>query len=147
MHNLLHSFHYQSTVRAAHGLAELLKRKHPEQRNQADELQALVTRTHQKLDELQRALDAVESAVVADGRQPCFDALCGEVAESLNTLKAAQQALNDLCHAPQKSGNGKADNLRHKQTRSPLFGATVLRRKSEAALPQTSARKVFNRAF
>ena len=45
------SFPYQTTARAAHELADLIKRRRPNARCDAELLQCIVTRAHKRLDE------------------------------------------------------------------------------------------------
>lgn len=53
------SFPYLSTARAAHDMADLLKRVRPELRDDVDVLQSVVTNSHRRLD------DAASSPTIA----------------------------------------------------------------------------------
>ena len=72
------SFPYLSTARAAHDMADLLKRVRPELRGDVAVLQCIVTHSHQRLDE-----ENISST---------------EIAEAWSNLSAAYQALLDMKH-------------------------------------------------
>lgn len=55
------SFPYLSTARAAHDMADLLKRARPELREDVAALQSVVTNSHQRLDD-----EAIESPAIAE---------------------------------------------------------------------------------
>ena len=106
MLNLLDYSDYRDAVRTAHELAQIIKRRRPEKCEQVSELQNIVTRTHQRLDKLQLALNEVRALKPGnggDGTDLCDSNLCGQVAEELNTLQAALGALDDLRHATPKA--------------------------------------------
>lgn len=109
MLNLLDYSHYHDAVRTAHELAEIIKRRRPETCEQVGDLQNIVTRTHQRLDKLQLALNGVRVPTQGnggDGTDLCDLDLCGQVAEELNTLHAALEALDGLRHdTPKPSGH------------------------------------------
>ncbi len=69
------SFPYRATARAAHNLAGLLKRARPAVRSKIEQLQIIVVRAHQRLD------DANSSP---------------EIATAWGDLNAAFRTLNDL---------------------------------------------------
>ncbi len=102
MLNLLDTSDYHDAVRTAHELAEIIKRRRPETCEQVGDLQNIVTRSHQRLDKLQLTLDSVQvlrQRNGGDGTYFCDSNLAGQVAEELNTLQAALEALNGLRHA------------------------------------------------
>jgi CRP-like cAMP-binding protein len=77
MLHALDSTNYQSTVRASHDLAGVLKRTRPQFREEIDELQGIVTRAQQQL---------------ANTR------VHGEAIAAWNDLEAAYQALQHIKH-------------------------------------------------
>ena len=99
MHSLLNASAYGSTVRAAHGLVDLLKKSRPDCRPQVEELQAIVTRAHSKLHELDQLAQAEESQCRCEGRDPTPNpSLDCEAATALTDLEAAHRSLRDLTH-------------------------------------------------
>lgn len=104
MQNLLSSSSYQSTVSAAHDLAELLKRVRPDVRPQAEELQLIVTRAHKKLDDLSQVTQEATTLVHSGGRSLTLNQRRdGETASVLTDLEVAYQSLRDLRHANRES--------------------------------------------
>ncbi len=102
MLNLLDYSDYHDAVRTAHDLAQIIERRRPETCEQVGDLQSIVTRSHQRLDTLQLALDSAQSLAQrngGDGTHFCDSDLGGQVAEELNTLQAALVTLEGLRHA------------------------------------------------
>jgi len=90
MLHALDSTNYQSTVRASHDLAGVLKRTRPQFRAEIDELQAIVTRAHQQL------------------ANTCIH---GEAIAAWNDLEAAYQVLQQIKHHTHRpEGEGHYDN-------------------------------------
>ncbi len=109
MQNLLSSSSYQSTVSAAHDLAELLKRVRPDVRAQAEELQCIVTRAHKKLADLSQVTQEAATLVHSGGRRLTLNQTRnGEIASALTELEVAHQSLRDLRRA-NKGSLPKAD--------------------------------------
>ena len=69
------SFPYRTTARAAHDLADLLKRVRPQTRPEVEQLQCIVVRAHRRLDGAKTS---------------------PEIADAWCDLHAAFQTLNDL---------------------------------------------------
>lgn len=108
MLNLLDYSDYHDAVRTAHDLAQIIKRRRPETCEQVGDLQSIVTRSHQRLDTLQLALDGAQSLAQrngGDGTHFCDSDLGGQVAEELNTLQAALETLEGLRRAAPVSEN------------------------------------------
>lgn len=109
MQNLLSSSSYQSTVSAAHDLAELLKRVRPDVRPQAEELQSIVTRAHKKLDDLSGVTQEAAALVHSGGHKLTPNQTRdGETASALTELEVAYQSLRDLRRANKASLAGDA---------------------------------------
>jgi len=112
MQNLLSSSSYQSTVSAAHDLAELLKRVRPDVRAQAEELQGIVTRAHKKLDDLSQVTQEEAILVHSGGHKLTLNQTRdGETASVLTELEVAYQSLRDLRRA--HKGSLAADVIAH----------------------------------
>lgn len=71
------SFPYCATARAAHGLADLLKRVRPQMRPEVEQLQFIVTHAHKRIDEAHSS---------------------PEIAAAWNDLDAAYRTLQQLKH-------------------------------------------------
>ena len=109
MQNLLSSSSYQSTVSAAHDLAEIPKRVRPDVRPQAEELQGIVTRAHKKLDDLSQVTQEAPALVHSGGRRLTLNRTRnGEIASALTELEVAYQSLRDLRRANKESLAGDA---------------------------------------
>lgn len=109
MQNLLSSSSYQSTVSAAHDLAELLKRVRPDVRAQTEELQSIVTRAQNKLDDLNQVTQEAATLVHSGGHKLTPNQTRdGETASVLTDLEVAYQSLRDLRRANKGSLAGDA---------------------------------------
>lgn len=138
MLNLLDYSHYHDAVRTAHELVEIIKRRRPETREQVGDLQNIVTRSHQRLDELQRASDSVQVLAhsnCGDGTNLYDSDLCGQVAEELNTLQAALEALNDLRHASpisqEQAHQGQCAECEPKRAPDDILSDSTVMKQSE----------------
>ena len=87
---------YCADVRAAHALADMLKRTRPQLHDHVCELQSTITRCQTTLD-TEKA--RIRQVMVTDGRTPCPP--CAEVISALKELDATIQALLDLRHKGQ----------------------------------------------
>lgn len=98
--NRLHSSSYFSTVRSAHGLADLLKRTRPHHCTKVEQLKGIVTCAHNTLHEWNQIskhgaeLDGQEARIYLTNL-----AHVSPVTVALGELDAAYQALRDLKHA------------------------------------------------
>ena len=90
---------YCARVRQAHALAELLKRVKPELIEKVSELQCIVTQAHQKLEELDRQEQMIESLDAGDARKTVLpQTFTGERTAALAELQNAYQRLQNLKH-------------------------------------------------
>lgn len=99
MKNIFHSSSYSPTVRSTHGLADLLKRTRPHHCAEVEELQEVVTRSHNQLHEWNQTSKYGAELDEQEARM-CFanPDHVGPATIALGELDAAYKALRDLKH-------------------------------------------------
>lgn len=90
---------YSQQIRAAHALADLLKRTRPHLCDQVEALQATICQCQSTLDQSKDQLQEATQCSEQDGRSVHDSpALSAETQEALRELEEAMQALLDLRH-------------------------------------------------